>query len=100
MRAENKGLWGKYVNSLDLSATFWYGFMIVLLLSDASTMIHRNTRYIFFSSHGMVFFVSSFSRTLLLTSCFKQKFKLGYEKEIWGSKNVTSLTFIALYNSL
>ncbi|KAM0827721.1 hypothetical protein ACQ4PT_067995 [Festuca glaucescens] len=52
MRAENKGMSGKYVNSLDLSARFW---------------------------------------TLLLTSCFRQKFKLGYEKEIWGSKNISSL---------
>ncbi|XP_051187387.1 CST complex subunit CTC1 isoform X2 [Lolium perenne] len=55
MRAENKGLSGKYLNSLDLSARFW---------------------------------------TLLLTSCFKQKFKLGYEKEIWGSKNKQGLAHI------
>ncbi|KAM0911145.1 hypothetical protein ACQ4PT_013695 [Festuca glaucescens] len=55
MRAENKGLSGKYLNSLDLSARFWYGLMIlVLLLSDTLTMIDKNTRYIFFpSSHGM-----------------------------------------------
>ncbi|CAM0951196.1 unnamed protein product [Alopecurus aequalis] len=52
MRAENTGLLGKYVNSLDLSARFW---------------------------------------TLLLTSCFKQKFKLGSKKEIWGSKNKQGL---------
>ncbi|KAM0827720.1 hypothetical protein ACQ4PT_067995 [Festuca glaucescens] len=55
MRAENKGMSGKYVNSLDLSARFW---------------------------------------TLLLTSCFRQKFKLGYEKEIWGSKNKQGLVHI------
>jgi hypothetical protein len=54
MRAENKGLSGKYLNSLDLSARFWYGLMIlVLLLSDTLTMIDKNTRYIFFS-HLMV----------------------------------------------
>jgi hypothetical protein len=55
MRAENKGLSGKYLNSLDLSARFWYGLMIlVLLLSDTLTMIDKNTRYIFFFSHLMV----------------------------------------------
>ena len=94
MRAENKGLLGKYVNSLDLSARFWYGFMIVLLIGDTLPMIDKI--HILFSSHGMFFFVPSFSRTLLLTSCFKQKFKLGSKKEIWGSKNVTSLTVIEL----
>uniref|UniRef100_A0ACD5Y9W7 Uncharacterized protein n=1 Tax=Avena sativa TaxID=4498 RepID=A0ACD5Y9W7_AVESA len=35
--------------------------------------------------------------TLLLTSCFKQKFKLGFKKEIWGSRNVTSLIFIFVH---